>query len=309
MANFRLPTSIGIAPGGRPAAACEISSEGVMAAATSAPGQPPTYASEALAPLIVTPGLHEGNLLDPPAVSAAIRSALGQVQSRVKSVTVVVPDSAVRVFLLDFDTLPAKQEEALPVLRFRLRKSVPFDVEQAGVSYQVLSEGSSRLETQWKVLAAIMPGPVLAEYESVVRSAGYEPGAVLPESLATLAAIDSQEAVLVVNLGTRVLTTSIVSGNDVLLYRTIELPSDLEMQKIEVQRAIAVSAAFYEDRLQIAPHRLLYSGILPAREFAELVDDPAMAIGEVVPRPETGFASSLGNQPVAGVTGALAGTN
>jgi len=124
-----------------------------------------------------------------------------------------------------------------------------------------------------------------------------------------LAAIDSQEAVLVVNLGTRVLTTSIVSGNDVLLYRTIELPSDLEMQKIEVQRAIAVSAAFYEDRLQIAPHRLLYSGILPAREFAELVDDPAMAIGEVVPRPETGFASSLGNQPVAGVTGALAGTN
>jgi len=262
-----------------------------------------------LAPLSVTPGLHEGNLLDPPAVSAAIRAALGQVQSRVKSVTVVVPDSAVRVFVLDFDTLPAKQEEALPVLRFRLRKSVPFDVEQAGVSYQVLSEGSSRLETQWKVLAAIMPGPVLAEYESVVRGAGYEPGAVLPASLAALAAIDSQEAVLVANLGARVLTTSIVSGNDVLLYRTIELPSDPETQKVEVQRAIAVSAAFYEDRLQIPPHRLLYSGILPAREFAELVDDPAMAIGEVVPRPETGFASPLGNQPVAGVTGALAGTN
>jgi len=280
-----------------------------MAAATSAPGLPPTYASETLAPLIVTPGLQEGNLLDPPAVSAAIRAALGQVQSRVKSVTVVVPDSAVRVFVLDFDTLPTKQEEALPVLRFRLRKSVPFDVEQAGVSYQVLSEGSSRLETQWKVLAAIMPGPVLAEYESVVRSAGYEPGAVLPASLAALAAIESQEAVLVANLGARVLTTSIVSGNDVLLYRTIELPSDPEMLKIEVQRAIAVSAAFFEDRLQIPPHRLLYSGILPAREFAELVDDPAMAIGEVVTRPETGFASPLGNQPVAGVTGALAGTN
>ena len=119
-----------------------------MAAATSAPGQPPTYASETLAPLIVTPGLQEGNLLDPQAVSAAIRAALGQVQPRLKAVTVVVPDSAVRVFVLDFDTLPAKQDEALPVLRFRLRKSVPFDVEQAGITYQVLSEGSSRLETQ-----------------------------------------------------------------------------------------------------------------------------------------------------------------
>jgi type IV pilus assembly protein PilM len=280
-----------------------------MAAATSAPGQAPTYASEALAALIVTPGLKEGNLLDPPAVSAAIRAALGQVQPRLKAVTVVVPDSAVRVFVLDFDTLPTKQEEALPVLRFRLRKSVPFDVEQAGISYQVLSEGSSRLETQWKVLAAIMPGPVLAEYESAVRSAGYEPGAVLPASLAALAAIDSQEAVLAVNLGARALTTSIVSGSDILLYRTVELPLDVEEQKGEVQRAIAVSAAFYEDRLQVRPHRLLYSGILPVREFAELVDDPAMAIGEVVVRPEVGVASALGNQSVAGVTGALVGTN
>jgi type IV pilus assembly protein PilM len=280
-----------------------------MAAATSAPGQAPTYACEALAALIVTPGLQEGNLLDPPAVSAAIRAALGQVQPRLKAVTVVVPDSAVRVFVLDFDTLPTKQEEALPVLRFRLRKSVPFDVEQAGISYQVLSEGSSRLETQWKVLAAIMPGPVLAEYESAVRSAGYEPGAVLPASLAALAAIDSQEAVLAVNLGARALTTSIVSGSDILLYRTVELPLDVEEQKGEVQRAIAVSAAFYEDRLQVRPHRLLYSGILPVREFAELVDDPAMAIGEVVVRPEVGVASALGNQSVAGVTGALVGTN
>jgi hypothetical protein len=54
---------------------------------------------------------------------------------------------------------------------------------------------------------------------------------------------------------------------------------------------------------------LLYSGILPVREFAELVDDPAMAIGEVVVRPEVGVASALGNQSVAGVTGALVGTN
>jgi type IV pilus assembly protein PilM len=152
-----------------------------------------------------------------------------------------------------------------------------------------------------------MPGPVLAEYESVVRAAGYEPGAVLPASLAALAAIDSQEAVLVVNLSARALTTSIVSGNDVLLYRTVELPSDPKMQKAEVQRSIAVAAAFYEDRLQVVRTGFCIR-VLPAREFAELLDDPAMAIGEVVPsrRPD-GFGA--GQHSVAGVTGALAGTN
>ncbi len=243
------------------------------------------------------------NLGDPPAVSAAIRTALGQVSPRTKSVTVVIPDSAVRVFVLDFDTLPARQDEALPVLRFRLRKSVPFDVEQAGISYQVLSEGSARTETQWKVLAAIMPGPVLAEYEGVVRSAGYEPGAVLPVSLAVLAAVDSQEALLAAHLSARTLTTSIVAGNDILLYRTVELPvhngepdgpGDPEPRKTEIQRSIAVAAAFFEDRLQARPHRLVYSGVLPVREFAELLDDPAMAVGEAVASPVVGMVSAMG---------------
>jgi type IV pilus assembly protein PilM len=309
VAGFRLQTSIGIAPGGRPAAACEISPTGVTAAATAAAGEAPVFASETLAQNVVTPGLLEGNLHDLPAISAAIRTALGQVQPRTKSITVVVPDSAVRVFVLDFDTLPVRQDEALPVLRFRLRKSVPFDVEHAGISYQVLSEGSARMETQWKVLAAIMPGPVLAEYESVVRAAGYEPGAVLPASLAVLAAIDSQEAVLAVNLSARALTTSIVSGNDILLYRTVELPTEAEAQQGEVQRAIAVAAAFFEDRLQVRPHRILYAGVLPVQEFAELVDDPALSIGEVAPRPGIGMTSAMGQHSVAGVTGALMGTN
>ena len=69
------------------------------------------------------------------------------------------------------------------MLRFRLRKMLPFDVEHAGLSYQVLVENKK----ECKVLAAVMPGPVLAEYEAAVRQAGYEPGAVLPTSLAALA--------------------------------------------------------------------------------------------------------------------------
>jgi type IV pilus assembly protein PilM len=79
---------------------------------------------------------------------------------------------------------PRKAAEIYPVLRFRLRKMVPFDVEHAGLSYQVLVENKD----ECKVLAAVLPGPVLAEYEAVVRAAGYEPGAVLPSGLAALEA-------------------------------------------------------------------------------------------------------------------------
>ena len=298
-----------VAAGGRPAAACEILPEGVIAAATPAAGQPPVYGAESLTPQSVIPGLLEPNLGNAAAVSAAIKAALSQVQPRVKSVTVVVPDSSVRVFVLDFDTLPARAEEALPVLRFRLRKSVPYDVEHAGVTYQILSEGSERAGTQWKILTAIIPGPVLAEYEAAVRGAGYEPGVVLPASLAVLAALDSQEAVLTAHLSAKTLTTSIVSGNDILLYRTVELPAEPDARQAEMQRAIAVAAAFFEDRLQVRPHRVLYSGLLPVQEFADLIDDPALSVGEVVPRLQTGMVSALGYVSIAGVTGALTGTN
>ena len=101
--------------------------------------------------------------------------------------TLVLPDSAVRVFMLDFDSLPAKAAEALTVLRFRLRKMLPFDVEHAGLSYQVLSQRQERVQGAGGGDA----GPMLAEYEAAVRAAGYEPGAVLPSSLAALETIDS----------------------------------------------------------------------------------------------------------------------
>ena len=81
--EFRLQNPISIAAGGRPAAALEIAPEGVVAAATPSVGQPPAYAAEALPALAVMPGL-DANLLDPPAITAAVKAALGRVQPRVR---------------------------------------------------------------------------------------------------------------------------------------------------------------------------------------------------------------------------------
>ena len=177
--------------------------------------------------------------------------------------TLIVPDTSVRVFVLDFDSLPAKAIETVPVLRFRLRKMVPFDVEHAAVSYQMLVQEQGNV----KVLATVMPGPALAEYEAVVRAAGYEPGAVLPSSLAALAALDSLEPILAANLTAQALTTSITSGQNLLLFRTVELPEDPVPRLYEVQRSIAVAAAYYEDKLVARPRQLHYAGIDTAAVF------------------------------------------
>ncbi len=295
----------------RPPAAVELSPQGVLAAATPGAGKPPVYAFEPLPEGALVPGIGEQNLRAPEIIAKAMRSALEQVSPRSRSVTLVVPDTVVRVFVLDFDSLPAKTAEALPVLRFRLRKMIPFEVEHAGLSYQVLTESRN----ECRVLAALLPGPVLAEYEAVVRVAGYEPGAVLPTSLAALGVIDSAEPVLAANLGALALTTSITHGQDLLLYRTLDLPEEPELRQAEVQRGIAVAAAYYEDKMGMRPQLLYYAGIGAggdgsAEDFAHWIDDPELTVADLAPRPETGAATPLGNlMSLAGVVGALAGAS
>jgi len=301
LSNAQLATQ----PGGRPPAAIEIAAEGVLAAALPAKGQPPVYAFEPLPAGSLVPGIAEANLRAPDTVVGAIRAALGRVSPRTRSVTVVLPDISLRVFVLDFESLPAKPMEALPVLRFRLRKMVPFDVEHAGLSYQVLVEKKGEV----KVLAAVIPGAILQEYEAAVRAAGHEPGAVLPSTLAALASRDSMESMLTANLSKSALTTSITNGQDLLLYRTLDLPENESARLRELQRGIAVAAAYFEDKLQVKPRQIYFTGIGRTQDFGRSIGDPELTVTELSPWPETGSTTASGQFSIAGVAGALAGVS
>jgi type IV pilus assembly protein PilM len=288
---------------GRPPAAIELTSEGVLAAALPGKHDAPAYAYEPLRPGILIPGISELNMTSPEAVSLAIRNVLASVAPRSRFVTVVIPDTAVRVFVLDFDSIPARSSEAIPVLRFRLRKMVPFDVEHAGLSYQILSES----KTEARVLVAILPSNILEEYETAVRAAGYEPGSVMPSALAALATLDSSEPMLTACLSKVAITTSITRGDDLLLYRTIDLPEEPQQRLLEVQRSVAVAAAYYEDKVSVLPKELYFAGNGTAAEFERWFGTSELKIIDLASRPSTGVATSLSNMSTAGLTGALAG--
>ncbi|HEY1575554.1 MAG TPA: hypothetical protein VGF82_00575 [Terracidiphilus sp.] len=286
--------------GKRPSAAIELTSEGVIAAAGR---HNPVFAFEPLRPGVLVPGISELNMSSPEAVSLAIRNALGAVSPSTRFVTVVIPDTAVRVFVLDFDSLPGRASEAIPVLRFRLRKMVPFDVEHAGLSYQVLSES----KTEARVLVAVLPSNVLDEYETVVRGAGYEPGAIIPSALAALATLDTEEPTLAACLSKVAITTSITRGDDLLLYRTLDLPEDPQQRLLEVQRSVAVAAAYYEDKVSVLPKELYFAGNGTAAEFERWFGTSELRIIDLVSSPSSGVATSMSNMSIAGLTGALAG--
>ena len=215
-----LPQASGI----RPRVACEIMPQGVVAARSADAVSPLAAAARVLlADGAVVPSLKPGNIVDRVAVVAAMRGALEQIGERAHArdanLTLVIPDSAVRVLLLDFEACRAAAAEALPLVRFRLKKLLPFDADEAMVTYQIMSTSKSVV----RVLAVAIPRDVLSEYETAAREAGFEPGAVLPSTLACLAAVDDAEPSLLINANSIGVTAAIARGGVLLLHRSVDL--------------------------------------------------------------------------------------
>lgn len=285
------------------------------------------------------PGLKPGNLADRVAVIAAIRRALESIDirpgrvairpnSRGADLTIIIPDAAVRVLLLDFDALPAKLTEALPIVRFRLKKLLPFEADDAMISYQVMSSTRSNV----RVLAVAMPRDVLEEYETAVREAGFEPGAVLPSTLAALAGLSAGDASLVVNATHAGITTAISRDGVLLLHRSVDLQPQsagidpalpAQLQELspdeltnEIAQAVSVAVAYYEDNLSAPPSTILSAGALPADSLGRLLSSngyseaDALQVRELVDASAFAADAVTGSIPrgsLAGVRGALRG--
>lgn len=296
----------------RPRLACEITLEGVVTARQQTSLD--IAAVTAFAPLLpgsVVPALNAPNFPHPARIVAALRQALDQVVERDRKLTLVMPDAAVRVLLLDFDSLPEKTSEALPIIRFRLRKLLPFEVDDAAISYQVMTRDSSQV----RALVAVTPRAILVEYEGVVREAGYEPGAVLPSTLCAIAAVPENTDALVVNQNAACITTAITKQNEVLLHRTLELseaPPEYGANDIpDIQQAVSVAIAYFEDSLRTPLESLFYVGPGGAVGFGATLSQsdwgsPQIRIRDLVEPPMPGVASPVPPGLLAGVTGALA---
>ena len=296
------------APGARPQLACEIRQEGVIAGYSAAGKRAAQQTVLAFAPLsagALTPGLKTPNFADRAAVVAALESALNATNARDRDATLVIPDAAARVLLLDFDTLPARRQDALPVVKFRLRKMVPFDVESAAVSYQVMAQKDAHMSA----LVTVMPREVLDEYESALREAGYEPGAVLPSTLAAAAGLSSDGASLMVNHTPASVTTAVLRANEMLLHRTMDLPADENAHEEEMAQAVITTLAWYEDTLRATPDRMHYAGPGGAQRAQDSrwlrFVDPAPRLEEMAPPTGASMMTNVPAGSTAGVMGAL----
>ncbi len=287
--------------------ACEIAADRVIAGRAADSRQVLELCSTSeLAPGCVVPDLTEGNLRQRDAVVIALRETLGNIGARSRDVTVVVPDAAVRVALLDFETLPEKHDEAEGVVRFRLRKSLPFDVDKAKVSYQTQpANGAVR------VVAAVALNSIVEEYEAVIREAGFMPGVVVPSMLAALGGSPADRGTLVVKVDARTTSIAILDQQQLLLFRTIENARGVTIGGEQLAEDVYPSLVFFQDTYNTSIEQIFVSGISDiAAVAAALQSQTGAEVKELVKASQLGLGGgSIPKWRMAGVVGALLSTN
>jgi type IV pilus assembly protein PilM len=227
------------------------------------------FAAEALPAGAVAPSPVETNIPRPEVVRGALRHVLTHVSARGQDVALLVPDPVVRVFILPFERFPRRADEAVPLLRWRLKKSVPFDVEETVVSAMRQSGRDGGLE----VVAALARQKILREYESVIEGVGMNAGVVLSSMLATLPLIHDEGATLLARMSGTSLTTVIVRGETMCVYRSSEMSVDAgQLEPRALLDEIYPAVAYYQDTWGGGLGRVRLSGLGQRfEEFRQLV--------------------------------------
>lgn len=243
----------------RPRFAVEIAPDGIFAGTSSGADAP--LQTTAAVPLqdAISAALTAPVLRDREAVRNAMREAMDSAGEHGRDWTLIVPDACVRVLLLDFDTVPQKHQDVLPLVRFRLRKMIPFDADTAAVSYQVLPPlPGAATDAPVQMMVAAMPAEVREELESVVRETEREPGVLLPAALAALAAVPDTGSHLMVHAAEGWITSAITHDGCLVLYRRFDYSG---ADPAEIAQSVSISTAYYEDTLHSTPNELLVAGL------------------------------------------------
>lgn len=262
-----------------------------------------TYAVRSLPAGTLAPSLSAGNVQQPGVLRDVLAAALEPVARRSRDLIAVLPDAAVRVVLLDFDSLPEKPGEAEAVVRFRLKKALPFDVERAALSYHATPDNGGV-----RVVAAVALAAVVEEYESAFRDVGFSPGVVLPSTLAALGLVEESDSTMVVKVSDSTAAVTIVRQGTLLLFRVIELEPAGRSDAERLAEEIYPSVVFFMDTFGDQLSRILVGGIDPEAVRPALETQTGVRVSPLLDAARAG--SSLGGSPapdwmLAGVAGAL----
>ncbi|MGD1072217.1 MAG: hypothetical protein ABSB15_18975 [Bryobacteraceae bacterium] len=232
-----------------PEFAFEIAADGIAIARTRPPA---TVQHVPLAEGVIVPSPVKDNVLDPAAFAHAVAKLVPDGARRAhRTAALILPDNALRLAVLDFESLPTKEDERLALIRFRMRKTLPFDVDEAALAYHVQAGN--------KVIAAVTPVEIVARYEAPFRAAELHPGLITSSSLALLELLPATGSILVAHRSPGALTVLALVEGVLTLARSLELTGHSD-PLMEVSADLYPTLVYIEDQTGARPEKLILAG-------------------------------------------------
>ncbi|MGO4883243.1 MAG: hypothetical protein ACLP59_20845 [Bryobacteraceae bacterium] len=203
------------------------------------------------------------NVMLPDELSIAVRELVPANGNRKRrDVALILPDYSSRIAVLDFDDFPSNADEQLTLIRFRIKKSVPFDVESAAISYFVQPAADKK---KFDVVVVVAPLEVVSRYEAPFRAAGMNPGLVTTSSLAALNLIEDGGITVVAKITGCVLTVMVLKDSRLKLVRCLEVHAN---DVAEIAADLYPTFVYIEDNIGAKADRLLLCGFAAQMESA-----------------------------------------
>lgn len=234
-----------------PAMAFEVSEAGIAVARI---GSKAEMEFRPLKPGVLAVSPVKENVVDPDEFSMAVqRLAAGQGTRKRKDAALILPDFSTRIAVLDFDEFPTDAKEQLSLVRFRVKRSVPFDVESAAVGYWPQPGANKRCD----VLVVMAPLEIVARYETPFRSAGMNPGFVTTSSIAALELAPEAGWSVLAKITGQTLTVVVREKSVIKLVRCLEVASQ---ELDDIAAVLAPTFVYVEDNLSGRVENLILCG-------------------------------------------------
>ncbi len=190
----------------------------------------------------------EPNVLNPALFVEQIKKAHLPLLAKTRRVALSLPDSCGRIFLMDLDERFKNHEEGLNIIRWKLKKTLPFDSTDTTLDYQVLCE---RDTGEISLLVSLMALPVVTQYEELLVEAGLEPQLVDFTSFNLYSAYSSRielaENAACVLFHSGVITLLIFYDGLLEFYRSKEMASG-PLDAARIYREISSSLVLYREK-------------------------------------------------------------
>ena len=232
-----------------PTVGVEVASSHVTVLALSGSGRDSTIAGYAVEPLtagVVTAALNAPNVSDEASLATAIQNAMQKVASRTRRVGLVLPDTVAKVSLIRFEKVPARVQDLDQLIRWQVRKTAPFRVEDAQLSWipGTPLDGGGR-----EFIVSMARRDVIQSFERACEAAGLHAGVI---DIASFSLINAQLAAssaasgdwLLVHVASDYVTLAVIRGSVLVFFRNRTLSVETDLIDLVHQTAM-----YHEDRL------------------------------------------------------------